>query len=49
MMKFMQSWVFNAREFKDGVSGHLPRALKIARIANDLGLRNQVEHSSDIG
>ena len=27
----------NAREFKDGVSGHLPRALKIARIANDLG------------
>ena len=27
----------NAREFKDGVSRHLPRALKIARIANDLG------------
>ena len=27
----------NAREFKDGVSGHLPRVLKIARIANDLG------------
>ena len=27
----------NAREFKEGVSGHLQRALKIARIANDLG------------
>ena len=27
----------NAREFKEGASGHLPRALKIARIANDLG------------
>ena len=27
----------NAREFKEGASGHLQRALKIARIANDLG------------
>ena len=27
----------NAREFKEGVSGHLQRALKIARIANGLG------------
>ena len=38
MMKFMQSWGEpNAREFKEGASGHLQRALKIARIANDLG------------
>ncbi len=27
----------NAREFKDGVSGHLQRALEIARIANSMG------------